>query len=447
MKEILKINKNNWKFLVKFYNKLEIGIISLYLEQKFLKIKDLWFALFNKLLKINVIQNEKELKHHLLNEFTNIFTKFDSKIALKNWFKKIKRENTIIELINTDELDLAKTELLNKWVLFRKETDNIEKEKKLRLDLKKKSLKTTQLEKKREKVKRREKIKEKVEPGKLVVLREYDYESGFIRFKVIIRNEFPFIISNITIDLELPEVVKLIKILPQECNKKQKAIIANMAPHGKQSVDFYLEPMICGQFPIEIYGHYKDPYNKHISFHREPKFIQVKCPPLITPEETTLAAVINLYENKLPEKQIRFFIIDQNAARRFQIAYEAITNWGGKKVGEQIKSEHPFDGITYFFRITKNLVPQINHREQIVIRLRINEINKVGEIQIRCELQETAIGILAKVWELILQRFKQTFGIQLYSKSCPDCGAPITNINFKDNKYQCSYCKKVFSVN
>lgn len=440
------LSREKWEIIGEFCTYIEDILMNLYQKSQFSKLENLWFALFNKLYQKKNLTDGIQLKNTYYNEFDKIFFKFESKLSLKNWIKKLTLSNEVTEIIDKNKITFYGSNLLEKWEQI-KPTKNLTDKIERKIFTDGTPLKIVEQRTSYKKISESLDVKDEPERlGNIKVLREYDYDSGFIRFKVIVQNESAVILTNITAHLDIPEVIKIVKILPKECDKKNKAVISNLAPNGKQSIDFYLEPLICGQFPIEIYGYYKDPYNKRIEFHREPKYIQVKCPPVVSPENISQAAVLNLYENHLSIKQIRSFIVQGNSVSMFQVAQEAISNWGGKVIGERTISESPFESVVYFFRITKNIIQKLNHQEQIVIRLRISEANKVGDIQIRCELQETAIGVISRVWELILDGFKQRFGIKLRYMSCPECGAPIKDLDFKENRYKCDYCNKLFLI-
>lgn len=123
-------------------------------------------------------------------------------------------------------------------------------------------------------------LKEEVEeptPGKVQVVREYDYIGGEIRFKVAIRNLTQTAITNITVLLNVTEQYTIESLTKQ---------IPYLAPNESRGVDFMLTPMACGQSKVFGTVSYSDAFGEPHSVTVKPKDISIKCP-LVVPEDST----------------------------------------------------------------------------------------------------------------------------------------------------------------
>ncbi|MHA1270152.1 MAG: hypothetical protein ACTSPY_10230 [Candidatus Helarchaeota archaeon] len=282
------------------------------------------------------------------------------------------------------------------------------------------------------------KIKDLIE--KIEVKREFDYVGGLIRFKVVVRNNSNLVINNIEIWLRMPEHVRLIQVLPKVCSRKDHGFINNMQHGQSQSIDFYIEPLICGKTPIEVMVVYQDVFGKSRSIIREPKIVETKCPPIINLGEENIARVRNLLESELPAKQFKNFKLKYDPWETFSTLIEAINSWTGKSVSKPIIKEDPFYGEIYYFISNKIEDPILHKREQIVIRLEVNENQKLILLLIGCEKNETACGVITHIWEICKKKLAEKFGISLKTFVCPQCGAPIHQKIEFNKEFKCIYC-------
>ncbi|MHA1251411.1 MAG: hypothetical protein ACTSRP_15580 [Candidatus Helarchaeota archaeon] len=282
---------------------------------------------------------------------------------------------------------------------------------------------------------------------KIEVKREYDYIGGLIRFKVVIKNNSGININNIDIQLRMPEHIRIIRIVPKVYSKGNNAFIPNMQYKQSQSIDFYLEPLICGTIPVEILVIYQDAFGKSHSIIREAKTITTKCPPIINPGEENVAKVENLISNILKAKQKKCFKIHRDPSYIFEIFREILNSWVGTEVIKPIVQKEPtFKGIAYYFILSKNIDPVLKKREQIAIKLEVLEKDNITSITVACERPETACGVLTYISELCEQKFVEIFNTHLKSIWCPECGAPISKLPKKSKKIICYACNTTFAL-
>lgn len=275
---------------------------------------------------------------------------------------------------------------------------------------------------------------------KIEVKREFDYVGGLIRFKVVVRNNSNIVINNIEVRLRMPDHVRLIQILPKVCSRKDYGFISNMQHGQSQSIDFYIEPLICGKAPIEVMVVYQDIFGKSRSIIREPKIVETKCPPIVNKGEENIARVRNLLQSELPAKQFKNFKLKYESRDTFFTLYEAINSWAGKSVSDPIIKEDPFYGEVYYFISSKVEDPDLHRHEQIAVQLEVNENQQLIFLLVGCEKNETACGVITHVWEICKRNLAEKFGMAMKTLTCPQCGAPIhQKIEFK-KKFKCFYC-------
>ncbi|MHA1650616.1 MAG: hypothetical protein ACTSYB_10525, partial [Candidatus Helarchaeota archaeon] len=281
---------------------------------------------------------------------------------------------------------------------------------------------------------------------KVEVKREYDYVGGLVRFKVVVKNNSGININNIDVQLRMPEHMRLIRVAPKPYRKGDKAFIPNMQPKQSQSIDFYIEPLICGTVPVETLVVYQDALGKSHSIIREAKHVMTKCPPIINPGEENIARVKNLLQSVLGAKQFKSFQLQYDPKRTFELLQEAIQSWAGKSVIQPLTRDNPaFRGEAYYFVLSKVLDPELkNRQEQIVVRLEVDAERNMAFLTVACEKPATACGVLTQIWELSEQRIAEAFGVHLYAIWCPECCAPLSDIPKVGKKLVCSACGTTF---
>ncbi|MHA1428281.1 MAG: hypothetical protein ACTSQI_20035 [Candidatus Helarchaeota archaeon] len=286
-----------------------------------------------------------------------------------------------------------------------------------------------------------QKMVEKVE-----VKREFDYVGGLVRFKVVVRNNSGININNIDVQLRMPEHMRLIRVAPAPYSKGNKAFLPNMQPKQSQSIDFYIEPLICGTIPVETLVVYQDALGKSHSIIREAKTVVTKCPPIINPGEENIARVKNLIQTVLGAKQFKSFHLRHKPQRVFELLQESIQSWAGKSVIQPVIRRSPaFRGESYYLVFSKISDPELKNREeQIVVRLEVDADRNMTFITVACEKPETACGVLTHIWQLCEKRMAEAFGVHLQAMWCPECCAPFSEIPTIGKKIVCNACGTSF---
>jgi len=278
---------------------------------------------------------------------------------------------------------------------------------------------------------------------KVSVKREYDFVGGLIRFKTVVQNNSGVLLNNVDVELRMPSHIRLIKIVPKIYAQSYKATIPNIQKKQSISIDFYLEPLICGKAPIEVVVVYQDAFGKSHSIIREPKSVETKCPPIINPGEENIARIRHLFESELQAKQFKSFKVEYDPNRLFSLLCEAIHSWAGVSVTRQplIKKSPYFVGENYYFVLSKVTDPELKGRqEQIVVRTELNEDLGLAFISVACEKNSTASGVLTHVWHICEQRIAEAFSYNLRAVFCTECGAPLQKMPKIGEGIKCVVC-------
>ncbi len=291
-----------------------------------------------------------------------------------------------------------------------------------------------------------QKIKFITTEDKVHLKRGFDFVGGLIRYKVVIKNNTEMLINNIEIMLQMTaEHIRIIDIKPVIYREGNHAKISNMSPGQSESVDFYLEPLICGSIPVAPMAIYINAFGKPKIISRDHLNVVSKCPPIINSGEENIAKVKNIYRQEDMVNSFRSFKLKYDARRSFDLLREAIGSWAGKSVSNPIyHSNDPFNALIYFYVLNQNPDPQLGHREQIIIKISVNETKKVALLNIAAEKQHTTNGVLTHIWQLANERFGNVFGYKLSSLRCPQCAAPIKSMEEMSPLVTCDYCGETF---
>lgn len=307
--------------------------------------------------------------------------------------------------------------------------------------------KTEEIELSKETIKLQDKeIKFKSAPARVELKRGMDFVGGLIRYKVVIKNNTEMLINNLDVSLQMTaEHIRIIDIKPRVYKKENRAKIPNMSPKQSESIDFYLEPMICGSIPVTPIVLYLDAFGTPQMSTRESLMVISKCPPIINPGEENIAKVQNIFESKDTIRFFRSFELEHDPSISFNLLIEAINAWAGQYVSKPIyENQKPFIAEVFYYILNQNIDSDLGHREQIIIKIRVDEGNNVAILSIGAEKNPTANGILTHIWQLANARFGEVFGFEFKSLHCPECGAPLDNMDKNLMTIRCKYCKEIF---
>ena len=289
-------------------------------------------------------------------------------------------------------------------------------------------------------------VKFKTTAEKVELKRGIDFVGGLIRYKVAIKNNTEMLINNLEISLQMTaEHIRTIDIKPRVYKKGDRAKIPNMSPGQSESIDFYLEPMICGNIPVSPVVTYLDAFGKLHMATREHLMVVSKCPPIINPGEENIAKVKNIYESNDIIRSFRTFELEHDPIKTFNLLREAIGAWAGKSVSRPIyENQEPFIAEIYYYVLNQNVDPNLGHKEQIIIKIRVDEEKNIVMLNIGAEKNPTVNGVLTHIWQLANARFGETFGYEFESLHCPECGGSLDNMDKNIELVKCRYCGELF---
>ena len=289
-------------------------------------------------------------------------------------------------------------------------------------------------------------VKFKTTAERVELKRGIDFVGGLIRYKVAIKNNTEMLINNLEISLQMTaEHIRTIDIKPRVYKKGDRAKIPNMSPGQSESIDFYLEPMICGNVPVSPVVTYLDAFGKLHMATREHLLVASKCPPIINPGEENVAKVRNIFESNDTIRAFRTFELEHDPIKTFNLLREAISAWAGKPVSRPIyENQEPFIAEIYYYVLNQNVDSDLGHREQIIIKIRVDEEKNIVMLNIGAEKNPTVNGVLTHIWQLANARFGQTFGYEFKSLHCPECGGSLDNMDKNIDLVKCKYCGELF---
>jgi len=231
------------------------------------------------------------------------------------------------------------------------------------------------------------KLKFKTSADKVQLKRGMDFVGGLIRYKVAIRNNTEMLINNLEVSLQMTaEHIRIIDIKPRVYKKGDRAKIPSMSPNQSESIDFYLEPMICGSIPVSPITTYIDAFGKPQMATRESLMVVSKCPPIINPGEENIAKVKNIYESNDIIRSFRTFELEYDPRKTFNLLMEAVGAWAGKHVSKPIyEGQEPFIAEIYYYVLNQNLDQDLGHQEQIIIKIRVDEEKNIAMLNVGAE--------------------------------------------------------------
>jgi len=281
------------------------------------------------------------------------------------------------------------------------------------------------------------KVAEKVE-----LKRGIDFIGGLIRYKVVISNKSKMVITNLDLSLQMTaEHIRIIDVKPKIYKKFDRAIIPNMSPRQSMSIDFLLEPMICGTIPVIPLITYLDAYSKPQILSGDSLDVISKCPLIMNPGEENIAKLKKIYENNNIIKSKRTFELEHNPRESFDLLQEAIGKWAGKQVFKPIYEQtEPFIAEAYYYNLNQIVDPVLGQQEQIIIKIRVDGIKNVAILSVGAEKNETVNGVLTNIWQLANEKYKDVFSEKLKSLHCPFCGSSVECLELEQEQVLCSNC-------
>ena len=271
--------------------------------------------------------------------------------------------------------------------------------------------------------------------------RQFEYFSGFVRIKLKIINSSDSVVTNIRINLDVPDSFKLMKVEPLDNFKERLITIPTIQSKLEKTLNVYLEPLVCGK--ERIYGDikYLDASGTQYFSTITPLEVQVICPMFFTEEEANIAMVKNLMEKKLHVKDERSYGIPRGleASLLNKFLKESIQRHHVKLVHESTGTEPTFEATLYYLGKTKI------KKNYFIIQGIVSQKNLSVRIIIASDNESQLVGLLAEIGSFFRQKVLSTRIItsesELISLRCPNCAAPLEYL--PESGDRCPYCDGV----
>ncbi len=226
------------------------------------------------------------------------------------------------------------------------------------------------------------------------VTRETEFYQGFIRFKMSVSNETPFVITNVNLDFRFDDDLLRIDIYEPSSyqTKNGKIILGNIDSGRSKSIAVLFDPLLCSKgTDLDCFVTYKDAQGKFNSAFMDSKTISVVCPMLKTDSDINIGRLKEFIE-KLPSRDSKVYEIHQG----FEISKLAGI---ARKVVEKhdvrhIRTLHTTDGRNceiWYYGKTKV------HKDDIVIRISIVADRCILELFAATKSAEVLTGLLAEI--------------------------------------------------
>ena len=290
----------------------------------------------------------------------------------------------------------------------------------------------------------------------LQILREFEYISGQVRFKVGVVNLSPGVLTNIKIDFTIPDALKWITYEPISYRRKSDSIIIpKLSLNEKKSVNLYLEPISCMNGPINAFVSYFTALDEPRAIIMRPKIIGITCPIFFTEEEANLARVESLYmQLSHKDKKILPIHKDQDLQKIFTLLLKVGGSHQIKLVSKDFSVEDRI-GKILFYGLTKV------KKQKMVIMFLLRGDEQTIELIIAGDNEETITALLAEIENQLRVIFTKEKIIKSGDKFhemktsvilgyCPFCGANFDRAQqeefIKGENITCEYCDKVISI-
>jgi len=279
-------------------------------------------------------------------------------------------------------------------------------------------------------------------------LRDFDYVGGQIRFKIVIANKTKFVITAIRVDLDIPKEFKLVRILPEtslEDLNRGLSKIDKLMPNASQGIDYYLEPMTCGNGVLVGFVKYQDAQGNFKSLDLKPREVAIKCPLVFKPEEANVAMIRNLMTTLTED--YRRWALPTTPHESFKLLHETVTQFEINHIQAYQLSEAPeeLEMESWYYTRAKTT----NH--PLVIKITVSERQNTLDLMIACESMAELTGLLSKISEDFQTKVLTKLGTTLKPAYTPlkellcECGNPLLKLPSRSQDVICNSCQKTYT--
>lgn len=265
----------------------------------------------------------------------------------------------------------------------------------------------------------------------LSIIRGYEFIGGQVRFKVGLKNNSSYPLTDFKISFEIPDALKWILHEPDYERTGDTIIIPKIGAGEKKAVSLYLEPINCMESPVNATVSYHDEKDQPQALTMTPERISISCPIFFTEEEANLARVKRLQKSLHHHDRKVFPIINsEKTGVLYKSTLSVLKKHDIKLISEDFIEEEKFGELWYYGK-TK-------YKQNVIITyILIDGKNKTLEIDISGDDESQITAFLAEVGGAIRTELIDHGIIKSDDKFYDIKASILTNI--------CPYCMSLLS--
>ncbi len=275
-------------------------------------------------------------------------------------------------------------------------------------------------------------IKEEQAKKLVTIMREYEFIGGQIRFKVGVKNNTQYSLTNFKITFDIPKALKWILHEPDYERKGDSILIAKLGAKEKKAVSLYLEPINCMESPVNATVSFYNVKDKPRAIPMEPKMVSITCPIFFTETDANLARVKSL-RRRLTHQDKRIFPIVDNtySSSVFSSVISVLGKFDIKLIFKDFSEEDRL-GEAWYFGITKV------KKNQVITYVLLDGENRTLKVEVSGNDEEQITAFLAEMGDKIRQQLIQSnviatedkfydLRVSILSNICPYCYSYISH--------------------
>jgi formylglycine-generating enzyme required for sulfatase activity len=237
------------------------------------------------------------------------------------------------------------------------------------------------------------------------ITREHEFYQGYIRFKISVSNESPYVIHDVTLDFIFEDRMLYIAKHDDYPVKNRKFILGNIYGNKSKTFTLLFEPLTCSKAAdIKCQVNYADHEGKMASVWMEPKEISVVCPIMKTDQDINIGRLKEFIE-KLPSRDSRVYEIQGgfDIKKLATLSREVVEKHDVRYISTLHTRDDKTCEIWYYGKTKVNM-------DDIVIKVAIFTEHQTMELFAATASAEILTGLLAEVGRNLKQALESNVG-------------------------------------
>ncbi|MHC1591372.1 MAG: hypothetical protein ACXQS8_04760 [Candidatus Helarchaeales archaeon] len=280
------------------------------------------------------------------------------------------------------------------------------------------------------------------ETQEVSVKRQFEHIGGLLRIKAKIVNDSSNVITKVKLRFDIPtKPFHLMKIEPEYETEGTTVQIPVIQPNTSKTVNYILEPLVCGKDKIFGLLEYLDARGNQQVIQVNPLEVNVVCPLFFTEEEANVAKLNNLLQTRLNVRDERSYLIPRGLtpSRAYKIVKSVISHHDVRLVFEDVdETVGSYKADSWYYGKTKVT------KADFVITGNVSEEKGYMKVVVACDKEELLIGLLSEMGkrlrEQIVANSKLKSENELKSLRCPSCSGPLEEAPREGKITFCPYC-------